>query len=113
MRSKKILWGLLSFFAFLALLIVVGNRLLVRPMAKKAQKRMEGYLPDRQVRLGKVSTNWFNAFAVSPVEISRLGGFVNGTAARVETVRLTYRLTEILLRRVRPEEGLASITLTG
>ena len=112
MRSKKILWILLGVFGVPALLLVAGNRFLVRPAALKVQKKLESFVPERQVRVGPASTNWFNSFKISSVEISRQGGFVNGTAARAETLKLRYRLIDILLRRVRPEDGLASIELT-
>ncbi len=111
MRLKKIFMISVGIFIALTLLLIAGNRLLVRPLSLKVQKKIESFLPDRQVRLGKASTDWFNVFVVSPVEISKLGGFVNGTAARIDSVRLRYRLTDILRKRVHPDESLASITL--
>src|SRR5258706_14880132 len=105
MRSKKILWIFLVCLAGLAAALWVGQRLLVRPVALKIQKRLEGFVPERQVRLGKVSTNWLNAFIVTPVEISKRGGFVNGTAARVETIRLKYDLLDIVRKRAGPDES--------
>ena len=49
MRLKKIALISVGIFIALAALVLLGSRLLVRPFSLKVQKKLESFLPNRQV----------------------------------------------------------------